>query len=227
MKVVHLFLTLILVVALLPYSIAQKETRASLTHTVAEGENLYRISLKYRVSVAKLCEWNSIQATENLVAGRELLVAPTKTAPVLSPPPPALRTVRGAQKAQKQRGETHRVQTGETLAMIANTYGYTDERFRRFNGLVANEQVAPGQVLKSCDCTCGAKTEEATQYVPTPKSSETAPTSYTQPANTEATTMSSITKDGNTTTLASTTHEATKNTGGSTANKPEDRKSVV
>lgn len=216
MKVVNLFFTLILGCILLSPSIAQKETRATVTHTVAEGENLYRISLKYRVSMAKLCEWNGIQATENLVAGRELLVSPAKTAPVMSPPAAISRTVRVPQKAQKQRGETHHVQTGETLSMIANAYGYTDERFRRFNGLAASEQVTPGQVVKSCDCTCAAKTDETTQYeAPKPRSSETTPT------NTESTTMSSVTKEGNTTTFASTTHESTKSAESSTANKPE------
>jgi LysM repeat protein/uncharacterized protein YkwD len=132
---------------------AQKDTKT--TYTVLEGENLYRIALRHKVSVAKLCEWNAIQPTEALEAGKELVV----TAPNISPKSeqPAARLA----KTAKQTGETHRVQTGETVAKIANTYGYTEERFRLFNNLHPQEKVAPGRVLKSCDCTCSAANKPA------------------------------------------------------------------
>ena len=47
------------------------------------------------------------------------------------------------------------MQTNETVAMIANTYGFTEERFRAINGLAPNQIMVAGSSLKSCDCSCG------------------------------------------------------------------------
>ncbi len=155
------------------------------THTVQKGENLYRIALNHKVTVAKICEWNGIQMTESLNAGRVILLAPPKTVALkfeqrtISPQaedkaamPKRQDSPAATAKTNKQRGGRHIMQTNETVAMIANTYGFTEERFRAINGLATNQIIVAGSSLKSCDCSCSLnemQNEGATepQYAPT------------------------------------------------------------
>ncbi|MBT1062813.1 type IV pilus biogenesis/stability protein PilW [Bowmanella sp. Y26] len=44
-------------------------------HIVAEGENLYRISLKYNIKMKTLMEWNQMQDPSSIYVGMKLLVA--------------------------------------------------------------------------------------------------------------------------------------------------------
>ncbi len=166
-------------------AIAQNKAKTTINYTVQEGENLFRIALRHKVTVAKLREWNGISESEQVNAGRVILISPPQTAntepqathtPEAKVTPSKIAAKPIATKTSKQRGNTHIMQTAETIAMIANTYGYTEERFREFNNLGANEQVAPGTNLKSCDCSCSAEntgnnqSDVEVQYVPTPTS---------------------------------------------------------
>ncbi len=49
-------------------------TSGSKTHTVANGEGLYSIARKYKVSAKNLREWNSLRS-DNIAIGQELVVA--------------------------------------------------------------------------------------------------------------------------------------------------------
>lgn len=57
------------------------------THVVARGENLYRIGLRYNVSVRTLQEWNRISNPNRIYVGQKLCVS------LHSPTPPADDTV--------------------------------------------------------------------------------------------------------------------------------------
>ena len=151
------FILLIALVGATALVSAQNAPQKS-TYIVQEGENLYRIALRNKVSVTKLCEWNSMQPLDALDAGREIIVVAPKTAQTSAAASSAARLAPA--KTNKQRGDIHRVQSGETVPMIANTYGYTEERFRQFNQLQRTEKVEPGRELKSCDCSC-AKSQAA------------------------------------------------------------------
>ena len=52
----------------------KKESQKGKRHVVQEGENLYRISLKYGVSVEKLRSLNDLQPDEAIYPGQELIV---------------------------------------------------------------------------------------------------------------------------------------------------------
>ena len=43
-------------------------------HTVQAGENLYRISLKYNVRLARLIEWNQLDPSGKVFEGNQLWV---------------------------------------------------------------------------------------------------------------------------------------------------------
>ncbi len=48
----------------------------------------------------------------------------------------------------------HIVEKGETVYGIAQKYGFTEDKMRKINGLSAKENIHPGQMLMTSDCTC-------------------------------------------------------------------------
>lgn len=69
------------VTTVMPTPIESEKTESTSTHTVAKGENIYRIAAKYRTTVQRLTEMNKLEHPEHLVAGQKLRV----------PSPPAKR----------------------------------------------------------------------------------------------------------------------------------------
>ncbi len=71
----------IILFALLPSSIQAQCNKSAKTghHIVQEGENLYRISLKYGVKMADICAWNDIRIDQILPSCKELRVSPLST----------------------------------------------------------------------------------------------------------------------------------------------------
>jgi len=55
---------------------------------------------------------------------------------------------------QRQSGGRHVIAQGETIASLARLYGYTEERFREFNVLKPGQELTPGSVVLSTDCSC-------------------------------------------------------------------------
>jgi LysM repeat protein len=123
-------------------------------HVVQKGDNLYRISQAYGISVAQLREWNGVSATNTIYPCQKLRVA----AATQQATPPSYSAERLTPKtgqvlpAWQASSGTHTVQPGETVAAIAMKYGYTEYRFRYFNGLGDNEPARVGQALKTSDC---------------------------------------------------------------------------
>ena len=113
-------------------------------HRVQKGETLYRISKKYRISIDDLIRWNGISKNAILHVCQELAIKPSATTPATGP----------KNDYPKQQGGTHRIKPGETIAGIAELYGYTEQRFRQFNGLRPSEPAWPGLYLKTSDCRC-------------------------------------------------------------------------
>ena len=137
-------------------------------HRVQKGENLYRISKKYKISVDQICTFNGIQQNELLTICQELAISPSTPANNPTPNsgnlPPKPRT-----DFKKQQGGSHRIKPGETIAGLAELYGYTEERFRNFNGLSPTEPAWPDLVLRTsnCQCTSPQQSDETPIYVET------------------------------------------------------------
>lgn len=116
-------------------------------HVVQKGETLYYLSRLYNVTVDQLCQWNNIQKSDVIKLCTQLKVraevAPSNAAVASS-------TALGI----PQQGNVHLVTQGESVAGLAALYGYTEQRFRKFNNLKPGEAVAPGRVLYSNDCQC-------------------------------------------------------------------------
>lgn len=105
---------------------------APTTHTVAAGENLYRIGLRYGVSWATLAQHNNLTNPNNLRAGQVLNIPGTAVVPISTP---ALET-------------TYVVRRGDNLYRIGLIYGISWDQIAEANGIVNPNQVYTGQVLK-------------------------------------------------------------------------------
>jgi LysM repeat protein len=102
------------------------------THTVALGENLYRIGLRYGVSWSVLAQHNNITNPNSIRVGQVLRIPGTEAIPVSTP---ALET-------------TYVVQRGDNLYRIGRTFNVSWTQIAEANGLVNPNQVYVGQVLK-------------------------------------------------------------------------------
>jgi len=138
-------------------------------HVVQPNENLYRISIKYDVSIDQICSWNNITIDHILPRCSELIVASAvplpssfnHTANTNNRPSEVFNsrgtiprtTTTSIAGYRKQKGRNHIVQPGETLAGLARLYGYTEERFREFNAFATGE-ITPGSSIFSSDCNC-------------------------------------------------------------------------
>ena len=158
-------------------------------HVVQAGENLFRISQRYGISIDQLRALNNMVPGEFLPVCKELNISvPMPTAystPTTAPgvqlysrggtvtgTTPTTATgysVQPAASYRKQPGTTHTVQPGETVAGLANLYGYTEKRFREFNAL-GNEVLTPGSTVLSTDCACANRANyqsyDGTGYTP-------------------------------------------------------------
>lgn len=108
-------------------------------HFVQPGENLFRISLRYGVSMASIQAANPIITNPNLIFAGTTLLIPTGGGqpPVIDPtaPPPPGETV------------IHVVQRGEYLNLIARRYGTTVSAIAQANNIVNVNLIFPGQRL--------------------------------------------------------------------------------
>lgn len=105
----------------------------NITHVVQPGENLYRIGLRYGLSVDVLAQANNIANTAQIFAGQTLVI-PDMTQAVENP----LIAVEPSY---------HDVAPGETLASIASRYGITPEQLAQINNITNPNRILVGQRL--------------------------------------------------------------------------------
>jgi len=125
-KLLTLCLVIALSLAIVTPALAQNAT----IHVVQRGENLFRIALRYGVTVDALAAANGLVNTSHIVVGQRLTI-PSSSAPA-SPP-----TTSG----------THVVRPGENLFRIALRYGLTPRQLASANGIVNPNRVYVGQRL--------------------------------------------------------------------------------
>ncbi len=104
-------------------------------HIVQAGDNLYRIALRYGVTIDALMAANGLTTTSVIVPGQTLAIPGTAA----SVPLPAVTVPAGAR--------THRVAEGEALLQIARRYNVTLDALVRANALTIEAVIVPGQVL--------------------------------------------------------------------------------
>ncbi len=103
-------------------------------HTVQAGENLYRLALKYGVTVSALVEINGLYNPDQVRAGQQLTIPGSAGSPAVSYQP-------------RHSSTTHTVQRGETLAAIALRYSVPLWTVIQANNVNNPAFIVPGQTL--------------------------------------------------------------------------------
>lgn len=113
-------------------------------HTVAPGENLYRIGLQYGMSWVPIASYNNISSPNQIVVGQQIIIPGTAgggdggAVPTPTPaPPPDSATF-----------TNYVVQPGDTLSSIGLKFGVSPQEIAEANGLVNPNLIHVGQVLK-------------------------------------------------------------------------------
>ena len=106
------------------------------THTVAAGENLYRIGLKYGVSWVALANENGL-ANPNVLSVGQVLKLPGATPPPTTTPTPSPQTE-----------TTYIVKAGDNLFRIGVRFGINWIQIAEANGLVNPNLIKVGDELK-------------------------------------------------------------------------------
>lgn len=119
-------------------------------HIIQYGDDLYKIANTYNIELQDIMTWNQLNYNQPLMLCQELIVR--NNTPTEYSQPTETFTSRGLYT--KQSGNKHRVAAGQSMAGLAELYGYSESRFREFNAMNNNYQPQPGDILLSSDCTC-------------------------------------------------------------------------
>lgn len=147
-------LTLLLAAIALPAP-GRALAQGSATHTVQAGENLFRIALRYNLTVGALAAANGITDPTRIYAGQVLTIPDPSAAypvaqpvyPVAQPAPADTAWTAPAAPAVMPGGIYHTVQRGESLATIARAYGLSWVDLVAANSIVNANRIFAGQQL--------------------------------------------------------------------------------
>jgi LysM repeat protein len=105
-------------------------------YTVKPGETLSELAERYNTSVQRLMELNNLRGPQDLWAGSRIQVPITRT------------TAAAVKPAVNKKATQHRVQSGETLSVIAERYGVSMQNLIALNGISNPNQMEAGRTLK-------------------------------------------------------------------------------
>ncbi|MBW0165938.1 MAG: LysM peptidoglycan-binding domain-containing protein [Vulcanococcus sp.] len=113
-----------------------RTTTVSANYTVKPGETLSELAERYGTSVQRLMELNNLRGPQDLWAGSRIQVPITRT------------TAAAPKPAVNKNATQHKVQSGETLSVIADRYGVSMQNLIALNGISNPNQVEVGRTLK-------------------------------------------------------------------------------
>lgn len=141
-------------------------------HRIGNGETLSKIADDYGTSVAAISDLNGIRNRHTIRAGRTILIP---SGQVRAPNTRSTVSRDLVQGAGLTRGEkvVHTVRSGESLWLIANSYGTTIKDLKRWNGLRA-DRIDKGDKLNVYYRSTGTAPVAAAAASPVPASKRTA-----------------------------------------------------
>lgn len=145
----------------------RQAAKPAVMHVVTKGETLFSITKEYGISLSDIKVWNDL-STDVIYPGDQLIVSPAIEASAGDLAAKGVESYNDADAVFGDQGPSgmpawtqtsgqHLVQAGETVGTIARMYGYTEERFRYFNGLAPTTRVKEGDILQTIDCPDGAQ----------------------------------------------------------------------
>ncbi|MDX1905128.1 MAG: LysM peptidoglycan-binding domain-containing protein [Thermonemataceae bacterium] len=120
-------------------------------HTIAKGETLYKISQKYKISVAELQSWNNLE-NGNIKVGQEIWVSKPSAEPKENKEITKEKEVITENKETKQEQtaekKIHLVKEDESPYVIAKKYGVKLTELQEWNGLSQESTLQIGQKIE-------------------------------------------------------------------------------
>lgn len=142
-------LVLALLISLLSVTVfvqAQDED-SPIIHVVQPGENMYRIGLRYGVSVNAIAAANGISNPALIFVGQQLTIPGTSGGTTPAPSNPAPSDPAPSNPPASGDATTYAVQPGDTLSSIASRFGTTYTAIAAANGIANPNLIYVGQVL--------------------------------------------------------------------------------
>lgn len=140
-------LTLVFCLIVLAFSVSAVYAQEQVVHVVQGGENLFRIALRYNVSMDAVAQANGLTNRNLIFVGQQLVIPGANGAPAPAPTQPPT-TDDGSGDTPAPTGGTYTVVRGDTLAAIARRFGTTFQEIASVNGIANPNQIFVGQVLQ-------------------------------------------------------------------------------
>jgi LysM repeat protein len=137
----------LLAVTIVPVVSAQETAAAQTVHVVQPGENLFRISLRYGVSMNAIAAANGISNVNLIFVGQRLTIPAGGVVPTPVPATPGGPTPVPPTQPPAQ-GGSYTVVRGDTLNSIARRFGTTVTAIASANGIANPNRIFVGQVLR-------------------------------------------------------------------------------
>jgi len=138
------FITILAALLLLSIGTAVlAQSSGTVQHVVQPGENLFRISLRYGVSIAAIQAANPIIRNPNLIYAGSVLIIPTGG----TTPPPTQPPGQPPPTSSPGTCTTYTVVRGDTLSIIARRFGTTIQAIASANNIVNPNLIYAGQQL--------------------------------------------------------------------------------
>ncbi len=134
----------VILACLVALPLAGVRAQGSGTYTVQPGDNLFRIALRFNVSIAAIQQANNI-SDANLIFVGQVLTIPGATGTVSPTSVPTGGSV--PTPAPSSGGGSYTVQPGDTLSKIASRFGTTYLAIAAANGITNPNLIFVGQVL--------------------------------------------------------------------------------
>lgn len=121
-------------------------------HTIRAGETLYKLSVKYGVSVERICRANPGLSVKNFRIGQVIAIPPQSKAlsevkeqtPV---PAPQVQTPAQSEPLKPKCRDMHKVERKETVYSISRMYGITEEELIAANPEIKGNKLKKGKFL--------------------------------------------------------------------------------
>ena len=133
--------------------IPQKDGSQVIFHTIQSGETLYKLSVKYGVSVERICQANPGLSAKNFRVDQVIAIPPVAkseqvSAEVVDQLPASPAKVEKKDESLKPNcRDMHRVERKETVYSICKQYGITEEELLAANPEIKNKKLKKGKFL--------------------------------------------------------------------------------
>lgn len=133
--------------------IPQKGDNQVTFHTIQSGETLYKLSVKYGVSVERICQANPGLSAKNFRVDQVIAIPPVAKSEQVSAEVVDQLPVSPAKVEKKDESlkpncrDMHRVERKETVYSICKQYGITEEELLAANPEIKNKKLKKGKFL--------------------------------------------------------------------------------